>query len=201
MMLQRLEPNHRSNPTRYVRGLSGAFPPRSARADGDVLDILTFSVPWARKSECHVNHEYKFFTESLESGSKVPTIAKARAVICYLGVREAPRAAPPSAVALLRRTGARGILTSSAEPAEADPPSPTAAAEAMAVKRLRRIPFSHSSSPFRTGLSAKAGKIGLTSVSIATELGISQSAVSRAIAHAPEILQREEINGEWLEYQ
>jgi predicted transcriptional regulator len=44
-------------------------------------------------------------------------------------------------------------------------------------------------------------KIGLTSVSIAKELGISQSAVSRAIARAPEILQREEINGEWLEYQ
>ncbi len=33
------------------------------------------------------------------------------------------------------------------------------------------------------------------------ELGISQSDVSRAIARAPEILQREEINGEWLEYQ
>jgi hypothetical protein len=115
--------------------------------------------------------------------------ASARAVICYLGVREAPRAA------------ARGILTSSAEPAEADPPSPTAAAEAMAVKRLRWIPFSHSSPPFRTGLSAKAGKIGLTSVSIATELGISQSAVSRSITRAPEVLQREEINGEWLEYQ
>jgi chromosomal replication initiation ATPase DnaA len=65
-------------------------------------------------------------TESLESGSKVPTIAKARAVLCYLG---------------------------------------------------------------------------LTSVSIATELGISQSAVSRAIARAPEVLQHEEINGEWLEYQ
>ena len=42
-------------------------------------------------------------------------------------------------------------------------------------------------------------KIGLTSVSIATELGISQSAVSRAIARAPEVLQREEIKGEWLE--
>ena len=70
-------------------------------------------------------------TESLESGSKVPTIAKARAVLCYLGVR----------------------------------------------------------------------RIGLTSVSIATELGISPSAVSRAIARAPEILQREEINGEWLECQ
>ena len=70
-------------------------------------------------------------TESLESGSKVPTIAKARAVLCYLGVR----------------------------------------------------------------------KIGLTAVSIATELGISQSAVSRAIAHAPEVLRREEINAEWLEYQ
>jgi DNA-directed RNA polymerase specialized sigma subunit len=65
-------------------------------------------------------------TKSLESGSKVPTIAKACAVLCYLG---------------------------------------------------------------------------LTSVSIATELGISQSAVSRAIAHAPEKLQREEIKGEWLEYQ
>ena len=70
-------------------------------------------------------------TESLESGSKVPTIAKARAVLCYLGVR----------------------------------------------------------------------RIGLPSVSIATELGISPSAVSRAIARAPEVLQREEINGEWLEYQ
>jgi len=44
-------------------------------------------------------------------------------------------------------------------------------------------------------------KMGLTSVSIATELGISQSAVSRAIARAPEILQREQIKGEWLEYQ
>ena len=60
-------------------------------------------------------------TECLESGSKVPTIAKARAVLCYLG---------------------------------------------------------------------------LTSVTIATELGISQSAVSRAIARAPEVLQREKINGE-----
>jgi len=70
-------------------------------------------------------------TESLKSGSKVPTIAKARAVFCYFGVR----------------------------------------------------------------------KIGLTSVSIATELGISQSAVSRAIPRAPEILQREEIKGQWLEYQ
>ena len=53
---------------------------------------------------------------------------------------------------------ARSIFTSSAEPAEADPPSPTPAAEAMAVKRLRWISFSHSSPPFRTGLSAKAGK-------------------------------------------
>jgi predicted transcriptional regulator len=44
-------------------------------------------------------------------------------------------------------------------------------------------------------------KIGLTSVSIAAELGISPSAVSRAIARAPEILQREEIKEEWLEYQ
>ena len=70
-------------------------------------------------------------TESLKSGSKVPAIAKARAVLCYLGVC----------------------------------------------------------------------KIGLTSVSIATALGISQSAVSRAIARAPEILQREELNGEWLECQ
>jgi chromosomal replication initiation ATPase DnaA len=70
-------------------------------------------------------------TESLKSGSKVPTIAKARAVVCYLGVR----------------------------------------------------------------------KIGQTSVSIATELGISQSAVSRAIAHAPEVLQWEELTGEWREYQ
>ena len=43
--------------------------------------------------------------------------------------------------------------------------------------------------------------LGLTSVSIATELGISQSAVNRAIARAPEVLQREEINGERLEYQ
>jgi len=33
------------------------------------------------------------------------------------------------------------------------------------------------------------------------ELGISPSAVSMAIARAPEILQREEINAEWLEYQ
>jgi len=56
------------------------------------------------------------------------------------------------------RAAAQGIFTSSAEPAEADPPSPTATAEAMAVKRLRWIPFSHSSPPFRTGLSAKAGK-------------------------------------------
>jgi chromosomal replication initiation ATPase DnaA len=70
-------------------------------------------------------------TESLKSGSKVSTIAKARGVICYLGVR----------------------------------------------------------------------KIGLTSVSIAIDLGVSQSAVSRAIARAPEVLQREEIKGGWLEYQ
>ncbi len=67
--------------------------------------------------------------ESLQSASKVPAIAKARAVLCYLGVR----------------------------------------------------------------------KIGMTSVSLATELGISPSAVSRSIARAPAILEREEIRGEWLE--
>jgi len=47
------------------------------------------------------------------------------------------------------RVSTRGIFTSSEEPVEADPPSP----------RLLRIPFSHSSPPFRTGLSAKAGKL------------------------------------------
>jgi len=67
--------------------------------------------------------------ESLKSASKLPTIAKARAVLCYFGVR----------------------------------------------------------------------KIGLTSVSLAAELGISQSAVSRSIARAPGILEREEIKGEWVE--
>jgi DNA-binding CsgD family transcriptional regulator len=66
-------------------------------------------------------------TESLKSASKVPAIAKARAVLCYLGVR----------------------------------------------------------------------KIGLSSVSIAKELGISPSTVSRSVARAPAILGSEEIRGEW----
>lgn len=70
-------------------------------------------------------------TESLKSRSKVPTIAKARAVLCYLGVR----------------------------------------------------------------------KIGLTSASIAAELGVSPSAVSKAIARALEASKREDIEGHLLEYQ
>jgi chromosomal replication initiation ATPase DnaA len=65
--------------------------------------------------------------ESLRSASKIPTLAKARAVLCYLGVR----------------------------------------------------------------------KIGLSSVSIAKELGISPSTVSRSVARAPAILGSEEIRGEW----
>jgi len=67
--------------------------------------------------------------ESLRSASKIPTLAKARAVLCYLGVR----------------------------------------------------------------------KIGLPSISLARELGICQSAVSRSIARAPAILEREKIQVEWLE--
>jgi putative transposase len=70
-------------------------------------------------------------TESLKSGSKVPTISKARAVLCYLAVR----------------------------------------------------------------------KIGLTSVSVAMELGISPSAISKAIARAPEALQHEDTEGQLLECQ
>jgi REP element-mobilizing transposase RayT len=70
-------------------------------------------------------------TESLKSGSKVPTIAKARAALCYLGVR----------------------------------------------------------------------KIGLTSASIAKELGISPSAVSKAIVRAPKVSQGEDIEKELVEYQ
>jgi putative transposase len=66
-------------------------------------------------------------TESLKSASKVPAIAKARAVLCYLGVR----------------------------------------------------------------------KIGLSAFSIAKELGISPSTVSRSVARAPAILESEEIRGEW----
>ena len=66
---------------------------------------------------------------SLKSASKVPSVTKARAVLCYLGAR----------------------------------------------------------------------KIGLTSVSIAMELGISPSAVSRAITRAPEILEQEDIGGGWIE--
>ncbi len=65
-------------------------------------------------------------TESLKSASKVPAIAKARAVLCYLGVR----------------------------------------------------------------------KIGLSAVSIAKELGISPSTVSRSIARAPAVMGSEETRGE-----
>jgi chromosomal replication initiation ATPase DnaA len=36
------------------------------------------------KVTCHFGVD----SESLKSGSKVPTIAKARAVLCYLGVRK-----------------------------------------------------------------------------------------------------------------
>jgi putative transposase len=68
---------------------------------------------------------------SLKSASKVPAIARARSVLCYLGVRE----------------------------------------------------------------------IGLASVAVAKELGISQSAVSRSLARAPGIMEREQIRGEWLEQQ
>ena len=44
-------------------------------------------------------------------------------------------------------------------------------------------------------------KIGLPSGPIANELGISQSAVSRAIARAPEALQGEDIEGQLKECQ
>jgi putative transposase len=78
-----------------------------------------------------VSSHFGVETESLKSGSKVPTIAKARAVLCYLAVR----------------------------------------------------------------------KIGMTSASIAAELGISPSAVSKAIARGPEALQREDTEGQLLECQ
>lgn len=78
-----------------------------------------------------VTSHFGLAAESLRSASKVPTLSKARAVLCYLGVRE----------------------------------------------------------------------MGLTSVSLATELGISQAAISRAIARAPVILEQEKINGKWLESQ
>jgi len=70
-------------------------------------------------------------TEDLKSGSKVPTISKARAVLCYVGVR----------------------------------------------------------------------KFGLTSVSIARELGISPSAVSKSIARAQQALWHEDIEEHLLESQ
>jgi len=76
-----------------------------------------------------VSEHFGVNPESLKSASKVPAIVKARAVLCYLGVR----------------------------------------------------------------------KIGLTSVSLATELEICQSAVSRAIARAPDILKQERIKEEWIE--
>jgi len=69
--------------------------------------------------------------ESLKSGSKVPSIAKARAVLCYLGVR----------------------------------------------------------------------KMGLTSASIAKELGISPSAVSRGISRASQVVQGKDIEGQVVEWQ
>jgi hypothetical protein len=69
--------------------------------------------------------------EFLKSGSKVPAIAKARAVLCYLGVH----------------------------------------------------------------------KIGLSSASIAKELGISPSAVSRGISRASEVLKGDDIEGQFLECQ
>ena len=78
-----------------------------------------------------VTRHFGIAGESLRSASKVPMNARARAVLCYLGVRE----------------------------------------------------------------------MGLTSVSLATELGISQSAISRAITRAPAILEQEKINGKWLESQ
>ena len=78
-----------------------------------------------------VTRHFGITAESLRSASKVPMTSKARAVLCYLGVRE----------------------------------------------------------------------MGLTSVSLATELGISQSAISRAIARAPAILEQEKISGKWVESQ
>lgn len=68
-------------------------------------------------------------SESLKSASKVPTVAKARAVLCYLGVR----------------------------------------------------------------------KMGLTGASIAKKIGISPSAVSRAIARASQIIQDHDNEGQLLE--
>jgi len=79
------------------------------------------------KSACHSGVD----CESLKSGSKVPTIAKARAVLCYLGVR----------------------------------------------------------------------KMGLTAASIAKEMGISPSAVSRAIPRASQVIRDHDIEGQLLECQ
>jgi len=70
-------------------------------------------------------------SESLKSGSKVPTIAKARALVCYLGVR----------------------------------------------------------------------KVGLTEASIAKEIGISPSAVSRAILRGSKVIQDHDIEGQFLKCQ
>jgi len=81
---------------------------------------------WLREK---VSEHFGVDLRSLKSASKVPAVAKARAVLCHLAVR----------------------------------------------------------------------KIGLTSVSVAMELGISPSAVSRSIGRAPAILEREKISGEWIE--
>ena len=74
---------------------------------------------------------FKVDIEDLKSRSKVPSIAKARAVLCYVGVR----------------------------------------------------------------------KLGLTSASIAKELGISPSAVSKAIVRAPQFLDHGDIEEQRLECQ
>jgi putative transposase len=78
-----------------------------------------------------VARHFSVDAESLKSATKVRSVAKARAVLCYLGVR----------------------------------------------------------------------KIGLTSVSVAKELGISPAAVSRGVSRASQVLEDQDIEGEILECQ
>ena len=51
--------------------------------DGDPLRKRGMNLRWLLEK---VAGHFGVDTESLESGSKVPTIAKARAVLCYLGL-------------------------------------------------------------------------------------------------------------------